>query len=111
MGRSGESAAAGGYDAFYGPDARIHAAVRGPFRAGSQPDRQPLVRRMALGLIRFYQAAISPTLLPACRYYPTCSAFAYEAIQQHGMGKGMWLAAKRLGRCHPFGSHGYDPVP
>ncbi len=63
------------------------------------------------GLIRVYQKAISPLLPSACRYYPTCSAYAYEAITRHGPFKGAYLAAKRILRCHPFHEGGYDPVP
>ena len=62
-------------------------------------------------LIRFYQRAISPALPPACRYQPTCSHYAYEAIDRHGALRGVWLALKRLGRCHPGRAGGYDPVP
>lgn len=62
-------------------------------------------------LIRIYQYAISPFFPAACRYTPTCSAYAVEAIQLHGPFKGGWLAIKRIGSCHPWGGSGYDPVP
>jgi putative membrane protein insertion efficiency factor len=61
--------------------------------------------------IRFYQRAISPLLMPACRYYPTCSQYAFEAIEKYGALKGGWLAVRRILRCHPFRPGGYDPVP
>lgn len=61
--------------------------------------------------IRFYRRFISPVLPPACRYYPTCSAYAIEAILIHGPIKGSWLALKRLARCQPWGGYGFDPVP
>jgi putative membrane protein insertion efficiency factor len=63
------------------------------------------------GLIRFYQGAISPLLGARCRYTPTCSAYGLEAIRTHGPFRGGWLTLKRIGRCHPWGGHGYDPVP
>ncbi len=63
------------------------------------------------GLIKVYRYAISPYLPANCRYYPTCSAYASEALQKHGPVKGSWLTVKRLGRCHPWGGQGYDPVP
>lgn len=69
------------------------------------------VRRLAVGLIRVYQVAIAPALGPACRYEPSCSRFASEAIETHGLLRGGWLALRRLSRCHPLGGHGYDPVP
>ncbi|MDR0878179.1 MAG: membrane protein insertion efficiency factor YidD [Treponema sp.] len=69
------------------------------------------VRKIALLVIRFYQKAISPYLLPCCRYYPTCSAYAYEAVLKYGVFHGSILAAKRILRCHPFHPGGYDPVP
>jgi putative membrane protein insertion efficiency factor len=62
-------------------------------------------------LIRFYQAAISPYTPAACRFSPTCSSYSLEALQVHGLLKGSWLAIKRIGKCHPWGSSGYDPVP
>ena len=61
--------------------------------------------------IRFYQIAISPLLGPRCRYIPTCSQYAIEAIQLHGTTKGVYYSAKRICRCHPWGGYGYDPVP
>lgn len=70
-----------------------------------------MVARLFLILIRGYQRGISPMLPAACRYTPTCSAYAAEAIGRYGAVRGSWLAAKRLLRCHPWGGHGYDPVP
>jgi hypothetical protein len=61
--------------------------------------------------IRFYQIAISPLLGPSCRYTPTCSEYARQALVKHGPVKGLWLAVKRILRCHPWGGSGYDPVP
>jgi putative membrane protein insertion efficiency factor len=69
------------------------------------------LRVVLLGLIRFYQWGISPLLGPHCRFAPTCSQYAVEAIQTWGPLRGGWLALKRIGRCHPWGGHGYDPVP
>lgn len=62
-------------------------------------------------LIRIYQGAISPYLMPACRYSPSCSAYGVEAIRKYGPFKGGWLTLKRLSRCHPWGGSGWDPVP
>lgn len=62
-------------------------------------------------IIRFYQGAISPLLPAACRYTPTCSHYAAEALQKHGLIRGGWLAAKRIISCNPWGGKGYDPVP
>ncbi|MEH6548585.1 MAG: membrane protein insertion efficiency factor YidD [Pseudomonadales bacterium] len=67
--------------------------------------------RAALLLIAVYRYVISPLLGPRCRFYPTCSDYAQQAILQYGFIKGGWLATKRLGRCHPFHSGGFDPVP
>ena len=60
-------------------------------------------------IIRFYQWTISPLLPRSCRYTPTCSNYALQAIKKHGPLKGGWLAMKRIGRCHPWGGHGHDP--
>ena len=62
-------------------------------------------------LIRGYQLAISPLLGPRCRFYPSCSHYALEAIESHGALHGSWLSAKRICRCHPFNPGGFDPVP
>ncbi len=62
-------------------------------------------------LIRIYQYVISPALGPKCRFTPTCSEYAAEALKKHGILKGTWLALKRVSRCHPGGGSGYDPVP
>lgn len=70
-----------------------------------------VLRTIAILPIRFYQLFISPVLPPACRFTPTCSAYAVEAIMTHGLLRGGWLAVKRLSRCHPWGGSGYDPVP
>lgn len=69
------------------------------------------MRRIALGLIWFYQQTISRVLPPTCRFTPSCSHYGYEAIEKYGVLKGGWLAIKRVGRCHPLTPGGYDPVP
>jgi putative membrane protein insertion efficiency factor len=70
-----------------------------------------LLAALLLMPIRFYQVAISPLLGPSCRYTPTCSEYARQAIVKYGPFKGLWLAVKRVLRCHPWGVSGYDPVP
>jgi putative membrane protein insertion efficiency factor len=69
------------------------------------------MRQALILVVRGYQLWISPLLPPACRYYPTCSAYAIEALEKHGAITGSWLALKRIARCHPFHVGGYDPVP
>lgn len=64
-----------------------------------------------IGLIKLYQWVISPMIGPKCRYTPTCSSYAIQALQKHGLIKGFWLAFKRISRCHPWGGSGWDPVP
>lgn len=63
------------------------------------------------GLIRGYQLLISPVLPPSCRFTPSCSAYAMEAVAKHGAVAGSWLAVRRICRCHPWNDGGYDPVP
>jgi hypothetical protein len=69
------------------------------------------VRTIAVFLITLYQKLISPHLPPSCRYVPTCSQYAKEAIEKHGIARGASLAVRRILRCHPFHAGGYDPVP
>lgn len=69
------------------------------------------MKKVILALIRFYRRHISPHLPPMCRYYPTCSCYAIEAIETHGALKGSLMAAWRILRCNPFSQGGYDPVP
>ena len=68
-------------------------------------------RRLVAGLILIYQKLVSPNLGPNCRFQPTCSQYALEAVQRHGAMRGTWLAIKRIGKCHPLHEGGYDPVP
>jgi putative membrane protein insertion efficiency factor len=67
--------------------------------------------RVAVWLLRAYQIVLSPWLGPACRFEPSCSSYAIEAVRRHGVVRGGWLGIRRLSRCHPLGDHGYDPVP
>jgi putative membrane protein insertion efficiency factor len=69
------------------------------------------MRALLIGLINVYRWFLSPLLGQNCRFYPTCSCYAQEAIRHHGVLHGAWLAARRLGRCHPWHPGGYDPVP
>jgi hypothetical protein len=69
------------------------------------------MRRIVMALIRVYQRFISPLLASNCRFHPTCSQYTLEAVERYGAAKGLWLGAKRIGRCHPFNPGGYDPVP
>jgi uncharacterized protein len=72
---------------------------------------EPVLNALLRGLIRAYQLLLSPLLGPSCRYLPSCSSYAAEAIATHGSLRGSWLALRRLLRCHPWGGSGYDPVP
>jgi uncharacterized protein len=84
------------------------------FRQGERPTNvkiMDLAKRFLLLLIRGYRQLLSPLLPPSCRFQPTCSAYALEAVTQHGAALGSWLAVKRILRCHPWSPGGYDPVP
>ncbi|MBM4183407.1 MAG: membrane protein insertion efficiency factor YidD [Gemmatimonadetes bacterium] len=70
-----------------------------------------MLARVLIALVRLYQVAVSPWLPAACRYTPTCSAYAIDALRERGALRGTWLALRRLARCHPWGGFGYDPVP
>ncbi len=70
-----------------------------------------MIRLLLVLLVKAYRRLVSPMLPPACRFYPSCSAYAETALERHGALKGSWLAARRLARCHPFHPGGIDPVP
>jgi putative membrane protein insertion efficiency factor len=70
-----------------------------------------MLKKIAILGVKFYQLAIRPLLSNACRYTPSCSAYAIEAIHKYGAFKGSWLGLRRILRCHPWGGQGYDPVP
>ena len=67
--------------------------------------------RILTGMVRLYRAVLRPVLPPTCRFTPSCSEFALEALGRHGAVRGGWLVARRITRCHPWGGFGYDPVP
>lgn len=69
------------------------------------------MRKLLIAIARFWQRYPSVILPPSCRFTPSCSAYAIEALERYGAARGGWLAVKRVCRCHPFGGHGYDPVP
>ena len=79
--------------------------------AGTARVWRQLPARLLIGLISGYRMFVSPLLGPRCRFYPSCSAYALEAIRVHGAARGSWLAVRRIGRCHPFHPGGLDPVP
>ena len=70
-----------------------------------------ILAKLMIGIILIYKKAISPLLMPACRYHPTCSEYGIQAITKHGPLKGGWLTIKRIVSCNPWGGHGHDPVP
>ncbi|WP_213979824.1 membrane protein insertion efficiency factor YidD [Sphingomonas sp. dw_22] len=70
-----------------------------------------MIARLLILIARGWQLGPSVILPPSCRYSPSCSAYAIEALRRYGAAKGGWLAVKRIARCHPWGGHGYDPVP
>ncbi|MDP9075228.1 MAG: membrane protein insertion efficiency factor YidD [Actinomycetota bacterium] len=76
----------------------------------SDNDAPSVPARLLIGLIHLYQAARHGRPSP-CRFVPSCSVYGVEALQRHGAGRGLWLTARRVGRCHPWGGHGADPVP
>ena len=118
LGYRGESAQRGRQSPVCHPDAGVDAAVSfagcAPTEAesdGAARSWQGLLKTAVLALLSFYRSTLSPAIPSSCRFHPTCSAYAYEAVSQWGIRRGMWLALRRVVRCRPFGSFGYDPVP
>ena len=89
--------------------ARRPGPPAGPGARRTRPE--PVVRHLLVGLLRAYRAVVSPWYGQVCRYHPSCSAYALEAVQTHGAARGGWLALRRLARCHPWAPGGVDPVP
>jgi len=69
-----------------------------------------MIQKLILAFIVFYQRFVSPLTAPACRFYPSCSEYALQAIKRYGLGRGLWLSLRRILKCHPFHPGGYDPV-
>jgi putative membrane protein insertion efficiency factor len=109
LGSSGEPTSRRGHGRFCDPPAGVASAVSES--APAAPTAHGVLKLTTLGLIRFYQMNLSPALPSACRFYPSCSAYAYEAVEKWGVRKGVWLATGRLLRCRPWGPFGCDPVP
>ena len=84
--------------------------MTGPAPTPAAPPPSWGARALMFG-VRVYQVGLSPVFGGQCRYYPSCSAYALEALERHGAWRGAWLAVRRIGRCHPFRPGGYDPVP
>jgi putative membrane protein insertion efficiency factor len=80
-------------------------------RAGAKTAMKACITKTMCGLVRAYQLLVGPVLPPSCRYYPSCSNYAIEALHRHGPVAGLWLAVRRILRCQPWGGDGVDPVP
>lgn len=124
MGHRDTSAQLGSHGGFFGTGRRtveaaaasgahVHASrkLNPPDVAGKSSAFARFATLALLGLVRVYQILLSPFFGGACKFYPSCSSYAFEAIQRHGAGRGFVLAMKRLARCRPFTKGGYDPVP
>ncbi|MEO8039060.1 MAG: membrane protein insertion efficiency factor YidD [Betaproteobacteria bacterium] len=92
-------------------DAERCNAADGAFGTGVPSGSAALTSIALQGLVRGYQMFFSSVLPPSCRFHPTCSDYAIEALKRHGPVRGSWLATRRIARCHPWGSGGHDPVP
>lgn len=94
------------------PATGLNVPTGGPVVAGaSKRSQMTFTQSLLRSVISAYRRVVSPLLPPACRFYPTCSSYAAEAVEQHGAAKGVLLTIKRLSRCHPFHPGGFDPVP
>jgi len=111
LGYTGESPRVGGEGPISDSRARAFEAIPRPASPGSFRGVARQVKFITLSLIKFYQACLSPLIPSSCRFYPSCSAYAYEAVERWGVWRGIGLTLGRLMRCRPFGGHGFDPVP
>lgn len=118
LGHRSESPQRCSQSSFHDPNAGVDAAPSraccAAFEAHNSGDAHSapgLLKTIVLALISFYRVTLSAAIPSSCRFYPTCSAYAYEAVSQWGIRRGIWLAIRRVVRCRPFGSFGYDPVP
>lgn len=114
LGHCGESPPRGGEGAVPHPGPAVDEPVSsGSSSVGTRRAAQgrSALKFLVLAAIGFYRAFISPVLPSSCRFYPTCSAYAYETVSNWGVRRGLWIALRRLGRCRPWGGYGYDPVP
>jgi len=111
LGHIGESPRVGSEGPISDSGRRGFEAFPPPASCGSSRGVARPVKFITLGLIRFYQACLSPAVPSSCRFYPSCSAYAYEAVERWGAWRGIRLALGRLMRCRPYGGHGFDPVP
>jgi hypothetical protein len=111
LGHSGESRRVGGKDPISDSGRGSPEAFPQPASSGSLRGVASQVKFIMLGLIKFYQACLSPLVPSSCRFYPSCSAYAYEAVERWGAWRGIHLALGRLMRCRPYGGQGFDPVP
>jgi len=111
MGHCDSSTQLGGHNKFFGSDRRSAEAASTRESAGISAPAKSAATWWSLAFVRFYKIFLSPFLGGACKFYPSCSNYAYEAIARHGARRGIVLALKRLGRCRPFTQGGFDPVP
>lgn len=113
MGHSHPPARLGGADRIFSADGRTPqpAAERAHLISQQKENRPGFTARTLLVILRLYQAYLSPMNISACKFYPSCSRYAGEAVERFGARRGVWLALKRLGRCQPFTRGGFDPVP
>ena len=111
LGHTGESPRVGGEGPFSEFGEGGAGAIPKPATSGNFRGVASQVKFITLGLIKFYQACLSPLIPSSCRFYPSCSAYAYEAVERWGAWRGLRLAFGRLLRCRPYGGRGFDPVP
>lgn len=114
VGHCGESSPRGGEGAVSRLGPAVDQLVSGgPSSIGARlaAEGGSALKFLVLAAIGFYRTSISPAIPSSCRFYPTCSTYAHEAVSKFGVRRGLWLALNRFGRCRPWGAYGYDPVP